>query len=170
MSDVTGSDSRHPIVPLPPEVADELAAELLGDLRTRLGGLHVAHARRVADSVRSTRDDHAVPLALLHDVVEKGRISLPELRTRSGDERLVALVDLLTKRDHESEEEYLTRLVPDPVALAVKRADLADKQYHHDASVDPHTATGLWQEAQAKLAMLERLVEAHERSRQPRTD
>jgi hypothetical protein len=153
--------------PEPPRspVADELAAELLGDLVTRLGGPHIAHARRVAASVRDSGDDLAVSVALLHDVVEKGCISLADLRARSGDDRLVALVDLLTKRDDESEEQYLTRLVVDPVALSVKRADLADKQYHDDATVDGSRADELWQEAKGKLALLEQVSRAHEHGR-----
>jgi hypothetical protein len=162
MSDDPHPDSGPDAVPMSPELADAWAAELLGDLRTRLGGPHVSHARRVAQLVGDTDDQHVVPVALLHDVVEKGAISMPDLLARTGDKRLVALVDLLTKRDDESEEEYLGRVVTDPVALSVKRADLLDKQFHDDASVDGETALMLWQEAKQKLLLLERLARAHE--------
>lgn len=158
MSDVTGSDAPTTVAPLSPEVADRLAARLLGDLRTRLGGLHIAHARRVAEAVRHVDDDHAVPVALLHDVVEKTGIGLDALLEESGDPRLVALVDVLTKRDDETEEQYLSRVVADPVAIMVKRADLADKGFHDDAVVDGSRARDLWLEAQEKLALLERLA------------
>ncbi|GAB3053671.1 hypothetical protein GCM10027053_12770 [Intrasporangium mesophilum] len=158
MSDVSGADAPTTVAPMSPEVADQLAARLLGDLRTRLGGLHIAHARRVAHHVRETDDAHAVPVALLHDVVEKGAISLHDLLEQSGDERLVGLVDLLTKRDDETEEQYLSRVVADPVALEIKRADLVDKGFHDDAVVDDSTALDLWLEARGKLELLERLA------------
>ena len=45
---VAGPEERA----LSPAEADILAASLLGELRTRLGGLQIAHARRVADAVR----------------------------------------------------------------------------------------------------------------------
>ena len=166
MSDVTGSDAPTTVAPMSPEVADRLAARLLGDLRTRLGGLHIAHARRVADAVRHSDDDHAVPAALLHDVVEKTGITLEALLEESGDDRLVALVDVLTKRDEETEEQYLTRVVADPLAVVVKRADLADKGFHEDASVDRGKAQDLWLEAKQKLALLERLATSTERDGQ----
>lgn len=161
MSDVPGADASTTVAPMSPEVADELASRLLGDLRTRLGGLHIAHARRVAEQVRDTDDAHAVPVALLHDVVEKGAISLTGLLRDSGDERLVGLVDLLTKRDHETEEQYLSRVVADPVALKIKRADLVDKGFHDDAAVDDAVALDLWLEAREKLELLERLARQH---------
>jgi hypothetical protein len=122
---------------LSPAAADELAARLLGDLRTKLGGLHIAHARRVAAAVGG--DDLAVAVGLLHDVVEKAGITLDELLDLVGDERLVALVDMLTRRDHETDEEYLSRCLADPIALIVKRADLTDKLTAQDSEVDHPT-------------------------------
>src|SRR5215213_766812 len=118
MAEVAGSETCT----LSGAAAEELATRLLGDLRTKLGGLHIAHARRVAAAVGG--DDLAVELGLLHDVVEKAGIRLDELLEMVGDERLVGLVDMLTRRDHESDEEYLSRCVADPIALLVKRADL----------------------------------------------
>ena len=51
------------------------AAPLVGgDLCARMGGRHIAHARGVAAMVRASGDDRIVAVALLHDVVEKGRI------------------------------------------------------------------------------------------------
>jgi hypothetical protein len=140
--------------------ADELAARALAGLNTRLGGRQITHARRVAAVVRATHDDRAVAAALLHDVVEKGSISLDDLLERSCDHRLVALVDLLTRRDDETEEHYLQRCAGDPVALAIKRADLADKLSADDAQVDEQTAHRLREQARARLEMLETLARA----------
>jgi (p)ppGpp synthase/HD superfamily hydrolase len=149
---------RRESEPFTPAAADALAARLLGDLRTKLGGLHIEHARRVAERVRPTGDDRTVAVALLHDVVEKGQSPLADLLAVVRDERVVHLVDILTRRGGESEEEYLSRCAADPVALAIKRADLADKHFHGDAQVDQETAQRLGQEAQERLELLDLLA------------
>jgi (p)ppGpp synthase/HD superfamily hydrolase len=149
---------RRESEPFTAAAADALAARLLGDLRTKLGGLHIEHARRVAERVRPTGDDRTVAAALLHDVVEKGESSLADLLAVVRDERVVQLVDILTRRRAESEEEYLSRCAADPVALAIKRADLADKHFHGDAQVDRNTAQRLGREAQQRLELLDRLA------------
>src|SRR5690606_9229048 len=83
-------------VVISPEDADALAVRMLAGLRTKTGGAHLAHARRVAAGVRSEAlgggDATAVAAALLHDVVEKGGVSIAELRVVTGDERVVELV------------------------------------------------------------------------------
>jgi (p)ppGpp synthase/HD superfamily hydrolase len=142
-----------------PVRADELAVSLLGDVRTKLGGLHIAHARRVADQVRSRGDDRLVVVALLHDVVEKERCTLADLQAVFDDQRLVALVDMLTRRDAESDEEYLARCAADPEALLVKRADLADKDFRDDVGVPLATAQRLRRRAKERLALLDQLAD-----------
>ena len=144
-----------------PEAADSLAARLLGELRTRMGGLHIAHARRVAASVRETGDDRIVAVALLHDVVEKGQISADDLLDITRDARLVELVEILTRCDGESDEDYLSRCAADPVALLVKRADLADKLMAGDSNLTPKQAVGLRRQARDRLGLLD--VLAHRR-------
>ena len=95
-------------------------------------------------------------------MVEKGQSSLADLLAVVRDERVVHLVDILTRRRGESEEEYLSRCAADPVALAIKRADLADKHFHGDAQVDQETAQRLGQEAQERLELLDLLARAGE--------
>jgi hypothetical protein len=154
MAEVAGTETFT----LSPAAADELAARLLGDLRTKLGGLHIAHARRVAAAVGG--DDLAVAVGLLHDVVEKAGTTLDELLDLVGDERLVALVDMLTRRDQENEEEYLSRCLVDPIALVVKRADLTDKLTAPDSEVDHRTVLELRRQARERLALLDLLAHA----------
>ena len=151
---------RQDMQPFTAAAADALAVQLLGDLRTKLGGLHIEHARRVAERVRPTGDDRTVVVALLHDVVEKGQSSLADLLAVVRDERVVHLVDILTRRTGESEEEYLSRCAADSAALAIKRADLTDMHFHGDAQVDHETAQRLGQEAQERLDLLDLLAGA----------
>jgi (p)ppGpp synthase/HD superfamily hydrolase len=144
--------------PFSPAAAAALASRLLGESRTSLGGLRIAHARRVAARVRTASDDHAVTAALLHDVVEKDRISLDELLAITADARLVDLVDLLTKGPDESDYEYLARCATDPAALLVKRADLADRLMADDSNVSPATAARIRRQAARRLQVLNALA------------
>ena len=59
-----------------PEEADALAVRLLGGLRTKLGDVQLAHARRVAAGVSETGDDRVIAAALLHDVLELERLGV----------------------------------------------------------------------------------------------
>jgi (p)ppGpp synthase/HD superfamily hydrolase len=140
-----------------PSEADSLAAELLGDLRTRLGGLHIAHARRVAARVRELGDERLVVAALLHDVVEAGRISFDELSGRVRDAVVMELVDVLTRRSGETETEYLSRCVANPQALRLKRVDLQDKlTAASDVSAD--AAAEVRRQTVERLALLGKLA------------
>ena len=58
--------------------------------------------------VPASGDDRIVAVALLHDVVEKGRIRPAELVAATGDARLVELVDVLMRGDGEC------RTIPEP--------------------------------------------------------
>jgi len=64
--------------------------------------------------------------AVLHDTVEDSDWTLDMLADEGfGDEVLLPL-DLLTKRPGDVYEEYVVRLMPNPRARAVKKADLMD--------------------------------------------
>jgi hypothetical protein len=138
--------------------ADGLAAELLGDICTRLGGLQLAHARRVAAAVRDDVDGSAVAAALLHDVVETGQIADRDLEHLVPDPRAVALVRRLTRSPGEPYRAYLARCVADPTALRIKRADLEDKLDAPDVQVSAVAAETIRGPARARLRMLDELA------------
>jgi (p)ppGpp synthase/HD superfamily hydrolase len=140
-----------------PEDADALAAQLLGDRRTRLGELHITHARRVAAALVGRVDDSALAAALLHDVIENTGVTTAELHRLTGYNEVVQLVDVLTQRPGEPERDYLLRCARDPVALVVKRADLEDKLIADDSAVAPAVAEDIRREALERLALLDRL-------------
>ena len=154
-------DACCPDQVLAPEDVDELAARLLGQTRTKLGGLHIAHARRVAAAVRRRGNPDAFAAALLHDVVETSRISLEDLRAETANDRVVALVDILTRRPDETERSYLSRCASDPDALVVKRADLADKVLCDDFTVAPSVAEAFQRQAIERLALLDTVSGYH---------
>ncbi len=64
--------------------------------------------------------------AVLHDVVEDTTLSLDDLQRRGCSDHVVEAIDALTRREGEVAEDYYGRVAANPIALAVKRADLAD--------------------------------------------
>ena len=137
-----------------PRAADSLAVRLLGGSRTRMGGLQISHARRVAARVRG-KGELIFAVALLHDVIEKGGTTAEELLAATGDARLVELVVNLTREEWESDDEYLSRCAADPIALQVKRADLEDKLVGDGSNLSPSVELQLRRQAAARLELLE---------------
>jgi len=141
-----------------PVETETLAARLLGDRRTKLGGSHLAHAMRVADAVAAKGDHRLVAAALLHDVIEKCDTSVAELLAETGDERVVQLVDDLTHRSGETDDVYLSRCATRPETLLIKRCDLLDKFAADDSTVAAEVAEHIRDEARRRLDLLERLA------------
>jgi (p)ppGpp synthase/HD superfamily hydrolase len=106
------------------------------------GRPYYLHPLRVAMRLaRGTPEErHA---ALLHDVVEDTTLTLQDLRALGYSERVLELVDILTRRKPagESQRQYLERIVTsgDREALRVKLADLYDNMSPaRSRSLPPH--------------------------------
>jgi (p)ppGpp synthase/HD superfamily hydrolase len=140
-----------------PDDANDLAARVLADRVTTLGGRHIDHARRVAAAVAAS-GDRAVVAALLHDTVEKGCIAWPELVAAVDDDEVVRVVDALTRRDEESEPSYLGRCAQEPVAAVIKRADLLDKLVPQAVGAGPVAGAKIRRRVRERLALLDRLT------------
>lgn len=65
-------------------------------------------------------------VAVLHDVVEDTPWTLAELRAEGFPPEVVAALDALTKRPGERYEDFIERVVVDPLARRVKLLDLED--------------------------------------------
>lgn len=90
----------------------------------KTGQPYIEHCHRVADAVE-TIDQKAV--AYLHDVLEKSEgWSRDRLEEAGFGPSIVSAVDALTRRPEEDDLAFVRRAAANPVALAVKRADLAD--------------------------------------------
>ncbi len=105
--------------------AFEFAFEAHRGQTDRAGLAYIGHVARVADGV--TGEDEIV-VALLHDVVEDTDIPLLRIEAEFGPE-IAAAVDAISRREGESEADYLDRVTANPLALAVKRADVADNDH-----------------------------------------
>ena len=64
--------------------------------------------------------------AVLHDVVEDTPVTLEQLRDAGFAEEIVAAVQLLTHDPMDTYDQYIAKLKTNPIARAVKRADLED--------------------------------------------
>lgn len=91
------------------------------------GGEYVCHVIRVAEMVSSGYGTNPVipACAYLHDVVEDAGVGLDEIRDKFGYV-VAGTVDALSRRKHESYEDYITRCARDPRARKIKMADLID--------------------------------------------
>lgn len=86
------------------------------------GGMpYINHPLHVAESMRT--EDETVA-ALLHDVVEDGDVTLPELLREGFSPESVEAVRLLTKTDDTDYDAYIRSIKDNPIARRVKVADL----------------------------------------------
>jgi (p)ppGpp synthase/HD superfamily hydrolase len=79
------------------------------------------------------RTENEKVVALLHDVVEKSDRTFDELRREGFAPEVIAAVERLTKREGEPYLDYIVRARENPLARAVKQADLQD---HVDVILD----------------------------------
>lgn len=112
----------------------------------KAGRPYIEHPARVAAlvAVELGAQHPAVAVAWLHDVVEDTDVSLVEIRQAFG-QQIAAGVDAMTRRGAEEPEAYYARVRADELALAVKRADIAD-------NTDPARVALLDQATAARLA------------------
>ncbi|WP_030169876.1 MULTISPECIES: HD domain-containing protein [Actinomycetes] len=106
-------------------IANVIAAQAHKGQTDKLGNEYIHHPRSVARRVDQS-NTAAVVAALLHDVVEDSEMTPADLADRGIPAGVIAAVELLTRRDDVSSDEYYAAIVEDPVALEVKLADLAD--------------------------------------------
>lgn len=64
--------------------------------------------------------------AVLHDVVEDSEITFDDLRNEGFTEEIIAVLDCLTKRNGESYDGFIDRILKNETACHVKLADLCD--------------------------------------------
>ncbi|SER65159.1 HD domain-containing protein [Actinokineospora terrae] len=103
--------------------AVRIARAAHGEQLDKSGLPYIEHPLRVMANVAT---DHERMTAVLHDVVEDTEVTLADLAEAGCPPEVVAAVDAISKRPGESQPDYLTRVAANPIALAVKHADIAD--------------------------------------------
>ncbi len=83
---------------------------------------YVFHPFHLAESMK---DEYTVTVALLHDVVEDTDYTIDDLKEMGFPEKVTDAIALLTHDKAVPYMEYVEKIKPNPVARAVKLADLA---------------------------------------------
>ena len=87
------------------------------------GAPYIGHPLRVMANVTG---EHARMVAVLHDVVEDTWVTADYLTEVGCPPDVVVAVIAISHLPDESQRDYLTRVAANPLALHVKRADIAD--------------------------------------------
>jgi len=90
----------------------------------KAGQPYIGHPGRVA--ARLTGDQLAEAAAWLHDVLEDTGTTAADLTAQGIPASVISAVEALTRRDGEAPDDYYARVAANPLALQVKRADMAD--------------------------------------------
>lgn len=111
------------------QAARQLATRAHQGQKDKAGADYIDHPRRVASHTRTHADpawqSQAVATAWLHDVLEDTPVTRDEL-ARHFPVEVVEAVEALTRQDGEAAEAYYARVRSNPLARAVKHADLDD--------------------------------------------
>ena len=113
----------------------------------KAGAPYIGHILRVADRV-SHLDSEAIAAGLLHDVLEDTAATEDELAAAGIPATVIEAVVLLTKTGGPLAD-YYARIRNNPIALAVKLADIAD---NNDPSRQALLAPEVRQRLQRKYA------------------
>ena len=87
------------------------------------GTPYVYHPYRVAEQMN---DEYSTCVALLHDVVEDTDITIAELKNEGFPQEVLDAIALMTHNDDTPYFDYIKRIKTNPIATAVKLADLQD--------------------------------------------
>jgi (p)ppGpp synthase/HD superfamily hydrolase len=105
------------------EVAIALACESHRGQVDKAGRPYILHPLRLMLGFESTAEQI---VAVLHDVVEDSSVTLEHLRELGFEPGIVNAIDALSRRTGESYEDFIERVVADPLATRVKIRDLQD--------------------------------------------
>jgi hypothetical protein len=107
-------------------VAASLAASAHGGQMRHDGRtLYITHPMRVAARLSGSPNE-VVAAAWLHDVLEDTKTTVHDMVAAGIPAPVIAAVESLTKRRGEQYTAYLARVKADPIARAVKMADMLD--------------------------------------------
>ncbi|MEG3967559.1 MULTISPECIES: HD domain-containing protein [unclassified Microcoleus] len=87
----------------------------------KAGNPYLDHPLFVMENVTSIEQKI---VAVLHDAVEDSELTLEQLRSEGFPEVIVSAIEAITKIEGEAYPAYLERVIANPIALAVKIADV----------------------------------------------
>ena len=105
------------------EIAIEMAVKAHAGMLDKSGQPYILHPLRVMMAQTSIPARIA---AVLHDVIEDTEVTIDQLRQAGLPEDSLTAIALLTHQANEPYEQYIDNLKENPIARAVKLADLRD--------------------------------------------
>lgn len=99
-----------------------MATQLHANQLDKAGKPYVQHLKAVVENLVAPTDE-MLAVAWLHDSVEDTNITLDEIRYEFGQE-ITEAIEAISKRPNEDYQHYLIRVKQNPLARAVKIADL----------------------------------------------
>lgn len=87
------------------------------------GKPYIEHPLRVMNNVETIEQKI---VAVLHDAVEDSDLTLEDLKLAGFGNLTVEAIDAITKRSAEKRQDYLDRVISNPLALRVKIVDMQD--------------------------------------------
>lgn len=110
--------------------AIELAVKAHRESEDPPGEPYIVHPMRVLLAVSQADDAHQNQelrcVAILHDALERTKLKAFDLKAAGMPGRVIRAVQLLTHRSEDRYDDYIVKLKDDPLARAVKIADLLD--------------------------------------------
>lgn len=103
--------------------AIDLATQMHEGQLDKAGAPYISHPISVMNQVE-TMEEKIV--AVLHDAIEDTPLTLADLEREGFPARVLAAIDAISKREGESAESYLARVMANRLALRVKIADITD--------------------------------------------
>ena len=109
------------------ERAVQIAHEAHAGQFRRDGRPYVSHPLRVMARLAAAGHPEKVQIAgVLHDVVEDSDWTLDDLRREGFEEEVVDTVDRVTKRDGDTDETVMARIIGHAMAETIKEEDMDD--------------------------------------------
>jgi len=101
----------------------EIALKAYSGQRDKAGKTYILHPLRIMSKMDS---EYEMSVALLHDVIEDSDYSREDLLAEGIPFEVVEAVQLLTKIDGETYEQFIERVIGNALAVKVKLADIED--------------------------------------------
>jgi len=103
--------------------AIEIALKAHAGQVDKAGEPYIFHPLRV---MLATKSDIERICGVLHDVIEDTDITFEDIRKEGFSEEVISILDCLTRRDEESYDKFIGRIIENEMACRVKLADLSD--------------------------------------------
>ncbi|MDF1482018.1 HD domain-containing protein [Extensimonas sp. H3M7-6] len=106
--------------------AMEIAVQAYSGKKDKAGKPYILHALRVMLNLEESGDEELMVAGLLHDVIEDTEIDEVQLLEFGLSDRTVELIKAVSRKRHETYEEFIERIAQNRSAARIKIADIKD--------------------------------------------